>query len=348
MELIPFNASKLPAHLAKSRFAPSRDLVTGDGFPVISIKGKVFTRIAGDNKELITSPGSDDEPARSLEVVIVNYNKNRSKVFYETNYTEGSDAKPTCYSNDGVGPAADATAPQAKKCATCQHNQWGSRITDSGAKAKSCADSIRLAVAPAGQLNDPMLLRVPATSIKTLSQYQELLFKRGVAIQQVVTKIGFDYSVAYPSLTFKAVGFLTDGMMGDVEEVFESSTVMDIIGIPKDAPAELPFETPKPRTTPAPVEDDEEEAPAPKPAAKKKAKVVVEDDDDEEDEEEAPAPKPAAKKKAKVVIEDEDDGEDEAPKPVAKKKDKPIVVDIDAELSNALDNLIEGDENFDA
>jgi hypothetical protein len=325
-DLIPFNTATLPAHLKNSRFQPTNDLVSGEGFPAISVKGKVFTRVMGETRDLITAPGTDDEPARSLEVVVVNYNKNRSKVYYETTYTEGSDAKPTCYSNDGIGPAADATGPQAKKCSTCPHNQWGSRITDSGSKAKACADSIRLAVAPAGQLNDPMLLRVPATSIKALSQYQDLLYKRGVAVQQVVTKIGFDYSVAYPSLTFKPVGFLSDAMMDEVEAMFESSVVMSIIGTaPVAPPAELPFET----------------APAPKPVAKKPAKVVVEDDEPEE----APAPKPA-KKKAKVVVEEDDDDEVEAaPKPVAKKKAAPVV-EVDDDLVGALDDLLEDDDDF--
>jgi hypothetical protein len=331
-DLIPFNSGKLPAHLQSSRFKPTNDLVSGEGFPVISIKGKVFTRVSGDEKKLIHVPNDETEPARSLEVVVVNYNKNRSKVYYETVYTEGSDAKPTCYSNDGVGPAADATSPQAKKCATCPHNQWGSRITDSGSKGKACADSIRLAIAAPRLINDPMLLRVPATSIKALSQYQDLLFKRGVAIQQVVTKIGFDYSVAHPSLTFKPVAFLDEEQLDEVEGVFESDVAMTIIGTPVEgaAPAELAFETEQPK-------------PAPKPV--KKAKVAVEEDDDEEVEAPKPAPKPV--KKAKVVVEEEDDEEVEAPKPVVKKKAAPVV-EVDDDLEGALDDLIGDDDDFDA
>lgn len=322
-DIIPFDSVQLPAHLRNSRFSATNDLVMGEGFPVISIKGKVFTKVHGDTRELITAPDSDDEPARSLEVVVLNYNKHLSKVYYDTSYSEGSDNKPTCYSNNGVGPAADATNPQSKTCATCPHNQWGSRITDNGAKAKACSDSRRLAIAPAGQLNDPMLLRVPPTSLRALAQYQDLLYKRGVAIQQVVTKVGFDYNVAHPSLTFKPVGFLTEAQLDEVESVFETPVVMSIIGLAEATPA---VESPAPRSpapsAAAPAKKSEPE-PEPEPEApkrKRRARVQV------EDEESAPAP---AKAEAKTEA-----------------KSSKAAIEVDDDLSSALDALL-GDEDFD-
>ena len=276
-DMVAITASKLPAHLqgkvkTQNAFASA---VSVGGFPVISIKGKVFHIQRGDERTLVTK-GADDEPASSLEAVIVAVNPNKSKVFYDSGYEEGSVAKPTCYSNDGIAPAADAEDPQAKKCAACPHNQWGSRITDSGGKGKACADSMRLAVASPAQLNDPMLLRVPEASLKTLGQYGAQLAKRGVEPQHVVTRIGFDYNVAHPALTFKAIRFVEEEEMHEIEGVlFEEAETIGLItgtsnGVMPEVEHKAEIEAPK--KSPKVVEAEEEAEVAPK------AKVKVEDE----------------------------------------------------------------------
>lgn len=277
-DMVAIPASKLPAHLqakakTKNVFAAA---VSAGGFPVISIKGKVFHIQRGDEKTLVTK-GDEGEPAASLTAVIVAANPNKSKVYYDHGYEEGSVAKPTCYSNDGIAPAADAESPQAKKCAACPHNTWGSRITDNGGKGKACGDSMRLAIASPDQLNDPMLLRVPAASLKTLGQYGEQLAKRNASPEMVITKIGFDYNVAHPALTFKAVDFVDEVQSNEIDAVLleEAETISLITGLgggvtaeaehKADAPApkaEAPKPAPKPEPTPEPVV---EAAPEPKP-----------------------------------------------------------------------------------
>ena len=129
---------------------------------------------------------------------------------------------PTCYSDDGIGPSVNSESPQAKKCAACPHNQWGSKITDSGGKGKLCGDSIRVAIAPTDQIDDPMLLRIPAASLKAVGQYGATLARRGVEPHHVVTKIGFERGVAYPSLTFKAVRYVEEEELKEIEEVLQS------------------------------------------------------------------------------------------------------------------------------
>lgn len=310
--IVPFESAKLPSHVS-SLFQVER-LGAGSGtsgFPVVSIKGKVFTKVSGGERELITK-GDDGEPASSIDVVIVGRNPHRSKVFYATGYVEGSDAKPTCYSNNGLSPEADAAEPQAKKCATCAHNQWGSRISEAGSKGKACADSHRLAIATPGAIGDSMLLRVPAASLKALDTFGDTLVKRGVPYQMVLTKIGFDYTVAHPALTFKPIGFIDEATALEVSEAGKSDLVQQIIGLqatPSDAMLEEPkaeAKAPaieKPKKAVIAVEEDDEPAPKAKPVeveeapAPKKAKVIVEASDDDEVEE---APKP---KKAAVVVE---------------------------------------------
>lgn len=293
--LIPFDQQQLPAHLATFDVGDD-DLSSGvsSGYPVLSIKGKVFHIHRGDSKELIEHPDTGDA-AGSINVAIIRANPAVSKIYYEKSYEEGQSDKPDCYSLDGIAPASDAQSPQAKKCATCPHNEWGSRITDSGKKAKRCSDHRRIAVAPAGQLNDPMLLRVPATSLPELKEYAEVLRKRGVKYPAVVTKISFDHSVAHPALTFKPIGFLPAEAASTVREMIDSEVVKQIIGI---------VETPTPVTQPAAQESAAPKMPEAKPEPKPEPKPAAKKAE--------PKPKPAA-----VTIEATDDLEAELERALA-------------------------------
>jgi len=291
MNIIPFDSgSNLPAFLKKVDIAALNSDLTahaGGGFPVISIKGKVFAVVRDGEREIQMNPKDPDSAATSLNVVLLKANKGTSKVFYIKGYDKDSSEgqKPDCYSNDGVEPAADAQNKQAKKCATCPHNQWGSRVSEKGAtKGKACADAVRMAVAPAGQINDAMLLRVPPASIKALGEYGQMLAKRGVGYNMVVTKVGFDLQAESPKLTFSAVGLLDDEGFAEVQEIAASDVMSNILGssIMAAVAAEAAAPVAKPKATPKPVvEEAEEEAPAPKPAAKPKAKPapVVDDMD---------------------------------------------------------------------
>lgn len=338
--------AKLPAHLqvlASDGGADEWMSGTASGFPVISIKGKVFHIKRGDEEELVIKPGTEDdpEPASRLQMVVLRSNKGVARTYYEDAYVEGSDEAPTCYSNDGVRPEPDAEDRQSKSCATCPHAQWGSRMTENGKKGKACSEVKRLAVAPAGQLNDPMLLRIPPTSLKTWDRYVSVLLKRGLNPTQVITSVSFDPAFSHQVLVFKPTGFVTDEMLPDLQAVLQEPVLETIIGA-GPVPA-------LPDSEDDDSEDDEAPAPKKKPAAKKKPVPVEEPDDDDSDEDEAPAPapkrKPAAKKKPAPVVEDEDDDsdEDEAPapkkKPAAKKKPAPVEEPDDDDSDDGLDGL---------
>ena len=284
MNIVPFESGKIPAYLQQFRAGTNADLtsLTGGGFPVISIRGKTFAVVKDGERKILPNPRDPDSPATNIDVVLLAANKGYSKVFYSKGYDKDSEgAKPDCYSNNGVEPAADAQNPQAKKCATCPHNQWGSRIGDRGEnKGKSCSDSKRLAVSAGGQINEPMLLRVPPTSLRVLSDYAAWLDKRGVESHMVLTKIGFDPEAPTPKLTFKAVGLLDEDAMHEVTAIREADVIQDIIGAKASVSSAKPAEQVKisapAKQEAAPVEVDEEEAPAPK----KKAKPAVVANDD--------------------------------------------------------------------
>jgi len=234
--IIPFDSGNLPAYLkAPNRVIANDDLTShasAGGFPVMSIKGKNFTVVRDGDRTVLTKEVDGETMAvQSIDVVLVKANKGTSKVFYAKGYQEGGEAtKPDCFSNFGDRPDPAVTAPQAKSCAVCPNNQWGSKIGDNGGKGKACQDSVRMAIATPDLINDPYLLRVPPASIKSLGEYGKMLAKRGVGYSMVVTKIGFDMESPTPKLTFKPTGLLSDAAFAQVQAVVASDTVQSILG----------------------------------------------------------------------------------------------------------------------
>lgn len=344
-QIIPFTEAKVPAHLRRADVsALTADLtsnVGGGGFRVMSIKGKSFTVVKGGEREVLmrTNADGDEEVATSINVVLVKANPNISKIWYAKGYTEGSDAKPDCFSNDGIAPDASVTNPQASKCSICPKNQWGSRITENGKKGKACSDNRRVAIANLDEIDDPFLMRIPPASLRPLAEYGQLLGKRGVPYTAVLTKIRFDPEASSPQLMFTPVGFLTEEQFAQVSEAAEGEQVASILGAPglvrgeadhiaDETPEPAPAPAPAPKATKKPAVADDDDVPAPAPAKKAKPAVVDEDD--------VPAPAPAKKAKPAVAV-DEDDAPAPAPAPKAAKKPAAVISD---DLENELESML--------
>jgi hypothetical protein len=300
MQIVPFEGTgaKLPAYLNTAVAATANDDLTAHastGFPALSIKGKQWAVVRQGERKVIMNPKDPDSTASYVDVVLIKANKNVSKTWYAKEYdpNQGDDVKPTCYSNDGVSPAADSTEVQSPKCATCRWNQWGSRISrdGQGGKGKACQDNVRVAVAAAGSINDPMLLRLPPTSIRELGEYGAMLAKRGAPYQAVVTRLMFDKESESPKVTFKAMGFLDEQTFHEVKTLAETPVVMSILGkgpgaSPEVAPAGIsPAQATPELAKPASKEVSTDEVvqavqtAKPAPAAKKAtAKPAVVDD----------------------------------------------------------------------
>jgi len=288
MQIIPFDSGNVPAHFKKRTPGMNADLMTGGGgFPVVSIKGKVFAVVKGGERKVLPNPKDPDSPATSIDAVIIKGNPGFAKVFYLKGYDPESSEKqkPDCYTNDGVAPASDATNAQSKKCATCVHNQFGSARQGKG---KACADTKRLAIAAVDQLNEPMLLRIPPASLKPLSEYVKFLDNRGADYDQVLTKISFDMEAESPKLAFKPIGLLDDATYQAVKEMAITDTVSDIIGGNLGVVHESLAEADVKETQAAAVATEEviekakpksEAKPAAKPKVEKKAEpeIVVDD-----------------------------------------------------------------------
>ena len=330
--IVEFSAAKLPSFLAKvaATAVMNADLTTGvgAGFPVLSIKGKVFTLVKSQERNVITRPDDPEEAASFIEVVLIKANANTSKVWYAKEFEDGEMGKPDCSSSDGKMPDASIAKPQCKTCAACPNNVFGS---SKNGKGKACSDNRRVAISPAGQINEPMLLRIPPATLKPLMEYGKMLNNRGVPYNAVVTKIRFERDEATPKLKFEAARFLSEEEYAEVQELLEDSIIEDILSTNviahqegEEAPAIAG--TPPKAAVKSKVSDEEfEQAIAPKKA--KPAPVA-----EEEEEAPAPAPKPKAKAKPAPVAEEE-----EAPAPAPKPKAKAAPVET---MSDDLDSLL--------
>jgi len=304
--IIPFaQGAQLPAYLA-NRAALAQinsDITTASGFPVLSIKGKVFTLNKDGQKKILTRPDDPDEVLQNINLTVVRANKN-ARVFYAKAYSEddAEGAKPACYSGDGVAPAADAREPQAKKCQLCPHAVWGSKAGDTG-KGTACAVNTRLAVVDPDNVGEPWLLRVPAGSRANFADACKVADSRGLPYNAVVFKVGFDKEAPSPKLTFKPIGLVSDDAYDKIGKQYDSDDVKEIVGLLTRQSAAPALEAPA-------VEADELDAAlaVKKVVAKAKepAKPAVDVSDLEDimpakkPEPEAPKAKPAAKKKVEA------------------------------------------------
>lgn len=312
--IVPFDgSSKLPAYLAKRKDSPStiNAEILGSGgptFPVLSIKGKVFTLVKGSEKKVLTREDDPDEVLQNINLTVVRANT-KSRVFYAKAYTEGDSdgAKPTCFSADGVAPDAGAAEPQSKKCATCPQNVWG--VKDG--KGTACSQNTRLAVIDPVKMSEPFLLRVPPASRKAFAEAVKLASARNLDYNMLVMKVGFDKEAPSPKLTFKPVGLLDDDSYETVNGMFEDELVKEIVGLhtSEDAPAKQEEDADLSELDAAIAAKKvvtKAAAPAPAPAPAPKKAVVEDDVEDAPVKAEKPAPKKAEAKPAKPAASDDD------------------------------------------
>lgn len=299
--IIPFDGSaKLPAYLAnKSKLLTeiNRDVVgSGPTFSVLSIKGKVFTLVKGDEKKVLTREiDGEEEPVASVQLTVVRANT-KSRVFYAKAYTEGDSdgAKPTCFSHDGETPDPQSAEKQSKKCAICPHAAWGSKAGTNGT-GTACAVNTRLAVIDPNNMGEPFLLRVPAASRKGYAEAVKAADVRGIPYNALVLRTSFDKEAPSPKLVFKIAGLLDDATFEKVQGLYEDDLVKGMVGI-HDPQAALPAPE---------VDTDELDAAIAAKAAVQSAKAtpakaapVVTADEVEEVVEKPKATKPKAEKKA--------------------------------------------------
>lgn len=280
--IIPFTSSALPAHIkaamaqnVESAFSAG---ISAGGFPVLSIKGKVFTLVEDKERKMIMKPDEQDEPATALELVFVAANPHRGRVWYAKGFEDGVAEKPDCYSEDGETPNSDAKNKQAKACGACPHSIKGS---GQNGKGTACSLSRKVVVCAAGHLDKPMMLRVPNASTYALADYDRSL--RGIPMRYVVTKVKFEAEEATPKLVFKGVGYLAEPESKQVDKLAKTDIVQQMLGLkPLAKTTDEEFETLPPppahvvAKVEAKVEKPKAEAKVEKPKAEAKVEAKVE------------------------------------------------------------------------
>lgn len=241
---LPAAIAKLMALATPETLAEMSGGVTS-GFPIISYKGKVWSvRKSGDTEMYLDGNG---DPMPSIEVVLVQANATLSKIYYASQYVEGSNDSPDCFSNDGVKPDPSVQDPVNNLCANCPKNAWGSRITDAGKKARACNDARRMAVVFANDLYEngtdcqKLLLRVPPASLNPLKDYAEkVLGAKGIPFFGIVTRIGFDPQSAHPQFTFKPARFVNDDEAEAIAQLRGSEDIKRILAEAQEFPVAAP------------------------------------------------------------------------------------------------------------
>ena len=281
-------------------------------YATLSIKGKVFAIVRDGVRRVITRNDGSGDPATSIEVIILAANHNVSKTYYAKGYDPTASAEqPTCFSNDGTKPDASVEKPQSKTCASCSKNVFGSATQGRG---KACSDSRRIAIAPAGSPDDPMLLRLAYNSMKNLAALGQKLGSMGIDPRAIIMKLSFDSDSPVPVVQFTPLRLVDRHVAEQVKAVAEEPVVFSIIGT-DDTAAQ-----PKPRVQVQPQEVD--------------PVIPTQEEDDEEDDEEIEeltdeqvAQIEAAKKASK-------------PKSTPKPEPKEEAKEDKSELENALDALL--------
>ena len=177
-----------------------------------------------------------DEPvihdSPKLNVIIVGANPNISKAYYKDAWVSNTKGqKPICFSYSGKKPHESSIKKQNDICITCEHNAWGSKITPSGVKVKSCSDYKRLVVILAEKHKANLyLLQISATSLKNLNAYQKLLASKTIIPNIVRTSLSLDTSVNYPRLNFKFSGFNPEKVQEYVDKLIGSDEVKILTG----------------------------------------------------------------------------------------------------------------------
>ena len=277
------NVATVPAHIAariaarqqagtKSTIASA--IVTdgsGPSIPRISIRAGRYR---------LNEDGVETTVGVTLDTIIVGANPRVSKVFYKDAFDASAEnIRPACWSNDGLKPDANVTAPVSSSCADCPHNVLGSKILPSGAKSKLCSDQRHLAVVPAADPTKVYSLTVPVSGMKALREYFKELTNYNIGPEEVITELGFDDQASYPKITFKQKGYVPEKAITRVDELISSDTVKvatrqlaHASATALAAPAAKPALAAAP--APAPAVDDayEEEA---APAVAKAAKPAV-------------------------------------------------------------------------
>lgn len=215
------------------------DLMAGVAisFPMLVLGAREWVVRWKGEDQVVKIPNTD-YPAPFVDVVILNAQKEMSRVFYIDPYQQGSRGKkPDCWSSNGIKPDDMVANPVNPICATCPNDAWGSGGSPAAPKAKACLQRRRTVVVPYIQDGDltneagggPMLLSVPPGSLQNQVKYGSDLNELGVFYSAAVTRLSFESGAKFPKIQFEILKTLDDAESAVVKEVRVSKSVETIL-----------------------------------------------------------------------------------------------------------------------
>lgn len=267
------SGSVVPDYLRAQPDATTKEIAGSSGGKQISIKGGVWRMVVGGEEV-----AKNEE--RAMNFVIVASSKGVSRTYYAEKYEEGKDAKPACWSAEGVKPEPEVTNPQSSACATCPQNIEGS----GDGKSRACRFSKRLAVALEHDIGGNIYrLSVPAKSYfgkaendkMPLQAFGKFLAGHGIPITGIVTEARFDTSEAVPVMKFRAIRPLSqeEWALAKAQSVTEDAkNAIELKMVPSKAETGQPALPQAFKEAPVPGVEAAQAAPAATPEPTKRAK----------------------------------------------------------------------------
>ncbi len=238
----PNSGLPLPAYLTDAATELGSNIPDRMMVPSVSYEGKTWSIHKDGNKTRLEAKNADGDmvPVPIMRCVVLNFNPERGRSYYEGVYNPAAASAPKCWSPDGKAPDPSVREKQAATCTNCPQSVKGSKVTD-GKEMIACSSHRMLAVLPAFDLTaDPLRLKIAVTSDYdkdvvdhgwyAFKQYSDWLKSRGIAhTGLVVTKIKFDSNVAYPKLLFALDRVLTQDEVGIVKAMMNTGKVADLL-----------------------------------------------------------------------------------------------------------------------
>jgi hypothetical protein len=152
-------------------------------------------------------PGDDPESpdvVQTLRGVVVHHQP--KNVYFRNKFGEGETNTPDCSSSDGKIGIMTASGAE-KTCATCKFNQFGSAADGKG---KACQNRIDLYIMREDAAF-PIVLSLPATSIKAFKNYLTSIVLKQKRLYQAVTEVSLKKvksagGINYSTCVFKKAG----------------------------------------------------------------------------------------------------------------------------------------------
>lgn len=218
--------TQVPAHLQQF-LNENSNIEDRERVPSLSYEGKVWTiSLDGEKTKLVKKdPETGDElPLQIMRVVVLDYAKRRGRAYYPGSYDPTKASMPECWSDDGIKPHTNVSAPKCTTCAQCPLAVKGSKMSDAGKAISACSQHRMLAVVPAQKMGmTPLRMKIAVTSDYDKESpemdasgwfaFSQLIDKmRSMNVGHTasfVCKIKFDPNAAFPKLKFSPDRWLT-------------------------------------------------------------------------------------------------------------------------------------------